>query len=201
MKVVTLEVDKREKLGSAESRRLRRAGRIPVNLYGMGREPANFTVDSHGFTQQFENGNRMFELKLGDAVQICMLKDLQYDAMGDDILHADLLRVDDTVPVTANVAIEFSGVPDSPAGATMDYIRHDISVTAIPRSIPEKIEVNVSAIPVGTRMTAKELPLPEGVELAERAEATIVTHHYKHGGNTDDAAGEGEDGDGEGEDS
>lgn len=195
MKIVTLPVEPREKLGSAESRRLRRAGRLPVNLYGMNREAANLSVDRHAFAMSFERGNRMFELTLNDNTQVCLLKDIQYDALGDTILHADLWRIDDTQPVTIRVALEFVGVPNPVAGAVTDYVTRDVQINCVPRAIPAHLEVNISKLEVGDRIDAKDLALPEGATLVDPPETCIVSFHYLHGGGTAGASeGEGEEG-------
>ena len=94
MKIVTLPAEKRDTLGSANARRLRRAGRLPVNLYGMGRPTVNFSLDAHAFALGFARGNRMFELEVGDQTQVCLLKDVQYDALGDHSGGVDLLYID-----------------------------------------------------------------------------------------------------------
>lgn len=193
MKVIQLPVDRRTKTGSAESRRLRRDGRLPVNLYGLGRDPANLTVDAHDFDLKFQKGHRMFELTLDGQAQMCFLKDLGYDHLGTTVLHADLLRVDEKVPVTATVALEFVGNPDTPAGAILDVVRNDIHVTALPKLIPEHIEVHIGDLPVGERITVGDLKFPEGVTAVEDAARTIVTHHYKSAGQAQAAEGEGDD--------
>lgn len=191
MKIVTLPVEQREKLGSAESRRLRRSGRLPVNLYGMDRAPANLSVDAHEFDLSFHKGNRMFELSLDNNTQVCLLKDVQFNALGDTILHADLWRIDDSKPVTVRVALEFVGIPTPVSGAVTDYVTRDVQVTCIPRAIPAHIEVNIGDLAVGDRIDAKDLALPEGAELVDAPETCIVSFHYLHGG--------GDDGDGDGE--
>lgn len=187
MKIVNLPVEKREALGSANARRLRRAGRLPVNLYGMGRAATNLTIDAHHFGLVFERGSRMFELQLGDDTQVCLLKDVQYDALGDGLMHADFWRVDDSKPVTINVALEFVGVPEQVSGAVVDYVTREVHISCIPRSIPRHLEVPVAHLHVGHHIQAGELELPEGAELMDPPETTLVSFHFKHGGGAEDA--------------
>lgn len=182
MKIVTVPVEKREALGSANARRLRRAGRLPVNLYGMGRPSANYTLDTHTFSMNFERGSRMFELQLGDETQVCLLKEVQYDALGDRLQHADFWRVDDTKPVTINVALEFVGVPEQVSGAVVDYVTREVHISCVPRKIPRHLEINVGDLHVGHHLEAKDIELPEGATLVDPPETTIVSFHYKHGG-------------------
>ena len=190
MKIVTVPIETREALGSANARRLRRAGRLPVNLYGMDRPASNFTVDTHLFQMEFERGSRMFELQFGDQTQVCLLKDVQYDALGSTLLHADFWRVDDTKPVAVNVALEFVGMPEQMAGAVVDLVAREVRINCVPREIPRQIELNIGDLNVGDRIEAKEIPLPEGAELLDAPETTVVSFHFKHGGGTDEEEGE-----------
>jgi large subunit ribosomal protein L25 len=180
MEIVNLPVEVREKTGSAESRRLRRSGRLPVVLYGMDRPTSTFSVDARRFSTEFRRGRRMFELSLGDKTQVSLLKDISFDALGDTAVHADFIRIDDTKPVRVNVAIDFVGVPAPVAGAVVDYVNRDIHVSCLPRAIPEAVTVNLAALTVGQHVEAKDLQLPEGVSLADPPGKTIVSYHYKH---------------------
>lgn len=180
MKIVTLPAEKRDTLGSANARRLRRAGRLPVNLYGMGRPTVNFSLDAHAFALGFARGNRMFELEVGDQTQVCLLKDVQYDALGDHIQHADFWRVDEDTPVTVNVALEFVGVPVQVTGAVIDYVMREVRVSCVPRRIPHHLEIEVAGLQVGEHIEAKDIALPEGTALVDPPDTTIATFHYKH---------------------
>ena len=194
MKIVALTAEQRDALGSANARRLRRAGRLPVNLYGMGRPTANFSLDAHTFARDFERGSRMFELKVGDQTQICLLKDVQYDALGDHIQHADFWRVDDNTFVTVNVALQFVGQPEQVSGAIVDYVTREVRVSCLPRGIPHHLEVEVGGLQVGEHIDAGAIPMPEGATLVDSPETTIATFHYKH---TPEAESEGETVDGD----
>jgi large subunit ribosomal protein L25 len=180
MKIVTLSAEQRDALGSANARRLRRAGRLPVNLYGMGRPTANFSLDAHAFALDFERGSRMFELTVGDQTQVCLLKDIQYDALGDHIQHADFWRVDDDTAVTVNVALEFMGAPAEVAGAVIDYVTREVRISCVPRRIPHHLEIEVAGLQVGEHIEAKDIALPEGTVLVDPPDTTIATFHYKH---------------------
>lgn len=179
MEIVILPVDLREKTGSAECRRLRRSGKLPVVLYGMDRPPGNFSLDAHKFDLEFHRGKRMFELKLGDKTQVSLLKDVAYNAIGDRIEHADFVRIDDKKPVTVKVAVEFVGVPAPMAGAVVDYITRDISITCLPRQIPPSVQVNIGSLTVGHHVEAGQVTLPEGVTLVDAPAKTLVAYHYK----------------------
>jgi large subunit ribosomal protein L25 len=139
----------------------------------------SFSVDRHQFSLQFERGSRMFELEAGDKTQVCLLKDVQYNALGDVLFHADFWRIDDQTPVTVNVAVEFIGQPDPVSGAVVDYVGRDIQITCLPRVIPAHVEVEIGQLKVGEHVEAKDIKLPEGASHKD-PHRTLVSFHYKH---------------------
>lgn len=180
MEIVKLAVEVREKTGSAECRRLRARGLLPVVLYGMDRGNGNFTIDAHRFGIEYRRGRRMFELTLGDKTQVSLLKDVGFDHLGDTPVHVDFVRIDDTKPVTVSVAIEFIGTPSPVAGAVVDYVNRDVHVSCLPRQIPESVSIHIGHLTVGDHVEAGQIKLPEGVTLADPSGRTIVSYHYKH---------------------
>ncbi len=179
MELVPLDVARREKLGSADSRRTRAAGRIPAVLYGLGRANASLTVDTKLFETHFKKGRRMFELRMGELTQVSLLRAVGYDSLGKDFACLDFQRVDDTKPTEMTVSVEFVGTPAPTAGAMVEYINRDLLIRCLPRKAPEKIEVPIGGLMVGSHIEAGQVKLPDGVELADRATKTLVTYHYK----------------------
>lgn len=180
MKSVKLPIEMREKTGSAESRRLRRRGRLPAVLYGLDRPQVNFSVDGHEFANHFHHGHRVFTLSVEGRTQLCLLKDIQFDTYGELLLHADFSRVDENVPVTLPVALNFVGAPEQVSGALVEFPNSDIHVTCRPKDIPESIDVTLTDLQVGQTITAGDVKLPEGLELDTPPETVMVTFHYRH---------------------
>jgi large subunit ribosomal protein L25 len=179
MQIVQLPVEKREKVGSAESRRLRRDGRLPVSLYGLGRAASCLSIDAHVFRLQFERGNRMFELTMDGKAQMCLVKDIHYSPVGETFLHVDLWRVESTSAIEVTSPLIFVGDPTPVSGATVDYLMHELRVSCLPKDIPKGIEVPVSGLAVGAHISANQVKLPEGLKLAGHGEQTVVSFHYK----------------------
>ena len=180
MKIIPIPVEQREKCGSAEARRMRRAGRIPAILYGLDRPPLALSIETRRLAAEVNKGQRMFDLQLGDKTRVGLLKDLQYNALGDTILHADFNRVDDATPVSIVVPLEFIGHPSEVSGASLEHVSQDVTVRCLPRKIPTLISVHQSHLEVGDHIEAGQLELPEGVELDDTPTKTLVTFHYRH---------------------
>lgn len=186
MDIIKLPIETRTKTGSAESRRLRRAGRLPGILYGLDRSPVSLTVSEHDFQRHFERGFRVFDLQLDGKHQIVLLKDMQVDALTDQIVHLDFARVDENASVEVSVALEFVGEVESVAGAFLDYVSADLHVKCLPRNIPASLEVSLTGLAVGGHIRAKDVVLPNGVNLAVDGESVVVNYSMQREAEEDD---------------
>lgn len=179
MEIVSLPVEFREKKGSQECKRIRNAGRIPAILYGDGREPRALSLEAHTMEIALRRGARMFEFAVGEKKQMCLLKDIGFNAVGDKMVHMDFLRVDDKKPVVVNVSVEYINPPMPVAGAVMEFINRDIHISCLPRAIPAGLTVSIAELAVGSHIEAKDVVLPAGVTLADPPHKTLVSHHYR----------------------
>ena len=180
MEIRNLPIEPRTPKGSAEARRARRAGSVPAIVYGLGRDPQACLVDRHTFERELHSGNRTFKLAAGGKTEAALLQDVQYDALGVDIVHIDFKRIDLAAKVTVLVPLQFVGQPEVTAGAVLDHVSSDVHVECLPTNIPKMLEVVVSALKIGEHLEAKDIKLPEGVALADDPHKTIASYHYKH---------------------
>lgn len=169
-KTVTLETTAREGVGSRVSRRLRREGKVPVNVYGHGQGNVHVAVDAHAFDLALHTSSQLFTLDISGKAETCLLKEVQFDTFGQNALHADFERVDLGEEVEVEVHLEFIGTAKGIAEGGQVVINHDkIAVKCRADSIPEEIEVNVSELGMGDHVVAGEVSLPPGVKLDTHA--------------------------------
>lgn len=183
MEVVKLVAHSRSQTGKGAARRLRQEGRVPAVLYGRGDSVA-VSVDEKDFmliqrTGAGENAILDFELQ-GDTPETCnaIVRDLQIDALTDDVMHIDFYRLDMTQSITVTVPLEFVNVPEDHlkmAGATWRPVLRDLDVSCLPRNIPEQLVVDLQNLDVGVNLYAGDIALPEGVTLEVDAEEAVVT--------------------------
>lgn len=170
-----LNVEKRELLGSANARRLRRAGKIPAILYGHGKDPVSLSVRSDEMRVVMSHGGQLVELK-GGVSDTAFLKEIQLDALGSRILHIDLTRVSAGETVDVTVKVETRGVaPGTKQGGTVDNPVHEVQITCPAMSIPEKIELSINELELDQSLTAGDLVLPKGATLITDAGTVIVS--------------------------
>lgn len=171
----TIEVHKRAGVGSIAARKLRRAGRIPAILYGHGEENVNLSVDSEAIDRVIQHGAKLLSLT-GDVSDTALLRDVQWDAFGIDVLHVDLTRVSQTEAVEITLPIELHGVaPGASEGGVLSVNLHEITISCPASKIPDHIQVNIGDLHLGDSVLASEVALPEGATLVTK-DSDVVVH-------------------------
>ncbi len=173
----TLEAVRRERLGTRYARRYRAAGQLPAVIYGHKQDPVSVLLDSKAVLHSLEHGSRLFNVALDGRKETCLVKDLQFDYLGDTIIHVDLTRVDLSEEIEVRVDLHFVGdaVGLKVAGAVLNTPMVTIEIACRADSVPtEGITVDLSNLEAGASIHAADLTLPEGIRIAEDPEAVIA---------------------------
>jgi large subunit ribosomal protein L25 len=175
----TLEVKAREGAGKGAARRLRSQGLVPAVVYGKHLEkPLSVAVDPKAVRAAINTPhklNTLITLKGVGADQQVLFKDYQRDPVTRDILHVDFIAVREEDQVKVNVPLILTGKAEGVAdGGLLTQIRREIEVYAKPRSIPEKIEVDVTPLKIAMAMHINDVKLPEGVVVKTNVNYTIA---------------------------
>lgn len=175
----TLSVFPRERTGSRYAKREREAGKLPGVLYGHGQNPVSISLDAREALKYFHQGEKVFTIDLaGEAkAQTVMLKDLQFDYLGTNVVHVDLARVDLNEEIEATVTLRFVGeaVGMKKAGAIMTHPTVSLTVRCTVATLPDHIDVNVADLELGHSIHANEIPLPAGITLESDPEAAVAS--------------------------
>ncbi|PAY19220.1 50S ribosomal protein L25 [Rhodopirellula sp. SM50] len=188
-----VQVQKRDgSLGTAASRRLRKAGSVPAVLYGHKQENQHLAISQKTVESILRHHSRIVELQ-GDVVETAMVSDLQFDPLGIEVLHIDLQRVDMNEKVTVTVPIRFKGEPiGGKQGGIVIENAHEVEVECPVVAIPDFVELNVTSVGLGEHRSASDVKLPENVVLITPGE-TVVYHVEKvKGEEVDETEEEGE---------
>lgn len=157
-----LSAEKRERTGSRYSQRIRKTGGLPAVVYGHKEEPVSITLNAHEAIGHISKGEKVFELEFGGTKQHVLLKDIGYDYLGTNIIHADFARVDLNERVDTRAHIKFVGeaIGLKTAGAIMMHPITEIELNCTVNNLPDEIIVNVSAMEVGDVIHASDVKLP-----------------------------------------
>jgi large subunit ribosomal protein L25 len=177
-KSLLLKAEIREHTGSKAVKKVRRQGRIPAIVYGHKQEPVAVSLDAHNFVEGLHHGHRLMDVQIDKKKEKIIVKDLQYDYLGKNIIHADLMRVSITEMVKVTVPVELKGTAQGTheggiVEGHLDYLEIECKVT----DIPEIIVVPVKDMQVGDALHAGEIVLPDGIKLAGSPETQVVTCH------------------------
>jgi large subunit ribosomal protein L25 len=177
---VKLEVQQREKRGSADARRLRRQGLIPGVLYGRGKSPHPFCVHERELRRALTGPAGLHAIL--DVVldgqktsHASILKDFEQDVISGRLAHIDLQEVRLDQPIQAQVVIELVGeAAGSIEGGVLSQVTREINVEALPLEVPERIEVDVSPMQMGDTLRLVDVAVQEGVTFLDDPEETVI---------------------------
>ena len=171
----------RAQLGRTDSRRLRRAGKVPAVMYGGGEAPESLVLDHNTLRNQM--GREAFytsilTLKVGAKSQQVIVKAVERHPAKPQIMHLDFQRVREDVEITLNVPIHFlneasaKGVKDQ--GGVVEHMLTDVEVRCLPRYLPEYLEIDVAPLELNQIFHLSDIKLPEGVSLV------ALSHGHDH---------------------
>ncbi len=172
---IVLKAEKRDKCGTGSSQKLRRDGGLPAVIYGHKEEPIAISLNYHDVALELQHHHRLLDVELDGSKQQFLVKDVQYDYIGEKILHIDLTRVDLDERVAVTVSVELKGIPAGASeGGVLDQVLADIELECLVTSIPESLRVNVSDMQVGDTILAKDVELPQGAVLVTDSELLVA---------------------------
>jgi len=177
-KTLLLKAETREHTGSKHAAKLRAKGRIPAVVYGHKKEPEAISVDEHDFVEGLHHGHRLMDIQVGKKKEKMIVKDVQYDYLGRNIIHIDLMRVDLKETVRVTVPIELKGAAaGTHEGGIIEEHADKLEIECLVSDMPEAISVSVKDIHVGDALHAGDVELPDGVKLASPPDTLLVTCH------------------------
>src|SRR5882724_8642353 len=170
----SLKIEPRDASHSRATRRLRREGRVPGVLYGLGDESLCFSVDARELRHALHGAGAVLEVTGdGTGTTAAVLKDSQRHPVRGEVMHIDLLRVDLNKPIQAPVTLHLVGGEDAPGvrdGGVLEQVTRELQVEALPSEIPDAIDFDVSQMEINTTVTLAEVVAPPGVTLLDDPE-------------------------------
>jgi large subunit ribosomal protein L25 len=172
---VVLVAQKREGFGSHRAVKLRKQGRIPAVLYGHKQGTIALSVSHDELFSAIKHGARVLDLKAESGIETALIKAVQWDHLGKDILHADFERVSKDERITVSVRVELRGIaPGSTAGGVLDQPLHALEVECLAIAIPESIRVNIGELQLGQSIFVRDVKVAEGVKIVTDPDAIVV---------------------------
>lgn len=177
-KQATLRAEQREATGSGPAGRLRRDGWVPGVIYGPEQESVPLKVEEPELRQLLEAirvDNTLVDLEVDDGgPRKVLIREVQRHPWKARLLHVDFFQIEEDEEIRVGVPIEFVGVPTgvSEDGGILQTVRDSIEIECLPDEIPERFEIDVSALEIGDSLHVADLNTG-GVRPLEELDATL----------------------------
>lgn len=168
--------------GKQISKRIRREGHIPGVFYTKGQSSINIQVEPLSLRPiVYTSHIKLINLNIEGQAQVCVLKDIKFHPVTDQILHFDLLGVQDSTPLTIEVPFEFIGQPVGVRkGGTFQQVFHKCRITCLPKDLVSSIQVDISGLDVGQSVHLRDIPLP-GVSFGIPSDSLVCAVNIPRG--------------------
>jgi len=166
----------RNQLGSRANKRLRDQGFVPGVIYGHKEAVVPVTLVKKELTGHLSHGAHLFDLALDGRSEKVLVKEVQYDHLGIEVIHVDFARVSLDEKVEITVALELKGTPKGEAeGGVLQQIISELEIECLVTDIPEVIRHNVSDLEKDAVLHIKDLHLPNGVRVLQDPDLIVAT--------------------------
>lgn len=175
--MLTLEVEKRDRVGKASKRR--EDGKIPAVFYGPKEESTPIALSAKDFLRVWREAGESSVIGLngvGDTKEV-LIHDIDIDPVSGDVRHADFYVLEKGKKITIGVPLVFEG--EAPAvkelGGALVKVLHELSIEVMPKDLPQEIIVDVSGLKdFDTQVKVSEITVPEGVVVLTDADEVVA---------------------------
>ncbi len=176
VKTIQLSIKPRSELGSRANKRLRDAGFVPGVIYGHKEAVVPVTLPKRELAHHLSRGAHLFDLAIDGKSEKVLVKDVQYDHLGSDVIHVDFSRVSLDERVKVTVPLELKGTPKGEAdGGVLTQVIAELEVECLVTDIPDVIRHNISEMALNDVLHIRDLKLPEGVKVLQDGEFIVAT--------------------------
>jgi large subunit ribosomal protein L25 len=177
MATATLSATPRSGTGKGFARTLRQSGQIPGIIYGHAREPQPLALSAREFDRLLEHvtASTVIDLDMGGKTSKTLIREIQRHPYKRDVLHVDFLELVAGEKVTVEIPIVYVGTAQGVRdGGVLEQIKHELTVEADPTTLPEHIEVDVSALTIGHTLYVRDVRVPEGATVQDDPDSPLV---------------------------
>lgn len=181
METIEIQIEPRELGGKGRTRRLRLEGKLPGIFYGPKVAPVALELSKREFLSRVAGleGSRLIRMKSSSpllANRVALVKEMQFDPVTGEVLHADFYEVDLAEKIRVKVPLHFVGKAEGVVrGGILQPIVREIEVECLPMEIPEYLDVDISPLDIGHSLHMTDLSMPERVEAVYETDFTLVT--------------------------
>ena len=178
--LVNFKAESRDSVGKKIAKKIRKEGKIPAIIYGDGKEPIPISInvkDVLSVLKMEKKQNTILRIHRDDIQVDAMLKEIQYDYLSDNILHADFFRLDlnKEIEVSIPVTIVGESIGVRVEDGVFDFVTRDIRVKALPTLIPTNFEIDVTDLHSGSSIKVENIEEEENVKIVTDKQIVICS--------------------------
>jgi len=176
-----VQAKQRDGRGKNDARRSRRAGMVPITVYGGGAETVAAVAPLSQLAAILRSDagrNTIFTIDVeGVGASEVMFHDRQIDPVKGRLIHADLTRLVKGQKIEVTVPLHLVGEPFGvkEKQGVLEQVVREIEIRCEPREIPDSIDVDVSNLDVHDVLHVSDIPVSEAIEILMDAELVIAT--------------------------
>lgn len=175
---VSINAERRSTSGKGAARKLRLAGMVPAVVYGHGRDAESLTLNLADLEKALQgaSGSTVIELSVDGKPLRALIREIQRHPTRKTVSHVDFLEIHAGEKITLDVPLMLVGSPEGVrnAGGVLEQFLREIEIEVLPRDIPERIEIDVSALEIGDSLHVSDLSV-ENADILADADQTICT--------------------------
>jgi len=176
--MLKLDIEKRDL--KDDLRKIRKSDKIPAVFYGKKEESTPVTVSYNDFIKTWKEVGSSSVITLSGVGEEkdALIQDIDIDHVSDKVRHIDFYIIEKDKKVEVDVPIEFIGVAPvvKELGGILVKVMRELKIEALPRDLPQNIEVDVSAlVDFDSNVTIKDISLPKGVEALSDPEEVVAS--------------------------
>src|SRR5256885_69931 len=176
---VSLSANPRQATGKGAARQARFRGKVPAVIYGHGRDTQPLELEAKALEkalQGVEPASTIIELAVDGKTVKTLIREIQRHPIRPDIIHVDFYEIHAAEKVKLRVPVHLVGNPDGVrnAGGVLDQVTREVEIEVLPENIPDRVELDVTALKIGDSLHVRELTIPNAKILTE-ADLTIAT--------------------------
>lgn len=157
---------------------LRKARKIPAVVYGGKDKPVSVTVGEKELMEALKKAgaNAIIHLNHAKGTDTVILKELQRNVITGQPTHADFKRISMKEKIVVQVPLHTVG--EAPGvklqGGILEHVMRQVEIRCLPTAIPKGIDVDISALNVGSAIHISDLKIAEGIEMLSKPEQVVV---------------------------
>lgn len=174
MNTIAISGSPRENVGKRDAKELRYEGKVPAVLYG-GKEQVHFAVDAAALKNLLYSPEANFvDITVGSVKAQAIVKDAQFHPLTEQVLHVDFFQLDEKKPLVMEIPVKLTGTsPGVKMGGKLVQQLRKLRVKALPKNMPQFVEVSLEPLEVGKSVRVRDLQFPD-FQITNVAEDTVV---------------------------